>query len=50
VAQVGDSAINVSPEYEDCKRVAIEKKVPLKEVIEEVRAAALRIDFTDQSG
>jgi pyridinium-3,5-bisthiocarboxylic acid mononucleotide nickel chelatase len=50
VAHVGDSAINVSPEYEDCKRVAIEKKVPLKKVIEEVRAAALRVDFTDQSG
>lgn len=49
VAQVGDSAINVSPEYEDCKRVAIEKKVPLKEVMEEVRAAALGVDFTDQA-
>ena len=49
VAQVGDSAINVSPEYEDCKRAALERKVPLKEVMEEVRAAALGIDFTGQS-
>ena len=49
VAQVGDTAINVSPEYEDCKRAALERKVPLKEVMEEVRAAALGIDFTGQS-
>ena len=49
VAQVGDRAINVSPEYEDCKRAALERKVPLKAVMEEVRAAALGIDFTDQS-
>ena len=32
--------INISPEYEDCKRLALRKKVPLKEVFEEVRKEA----------
>jgi uncharacterized protein (TIGR00299 family) protein len=49
VAQVGKNAINVSPEYEDCKRAALERNVPLKEVMEEARAAASGIDFTAQS-
>jgi hypothetical protein len=29
--------VNFSPEYEDCKRLALEKKVPLKEVFEEAK-------------
>jgi uncharacterized protein (TIGR00299 family) protein len=29
--------VNLSPEYEDCKRLALEKKVPLKEVFEEAK-------------
>ena len=29
--------INVSPEYEDCKRLAIKKRISLKEVFEEAR-------------
>ncbi len=29
--------VNFSPEYEDCKRLALEKGVPLKEVFEEAR-------------
>jgi uncharacterized protein (TIGR00299 family) protein len=35
--------VNLSPEYEDCKRLALKKRVPLKEVFEEVKkeAAAL---------
>lgn len=32
--------VNFSPEYEDCKRLALEKGVPLKEVFEEVRKEA----------
>jgi uncharacterized protein (TIGR00299 family) protein len=44
VAQAGNKIINVSPEYEDCKRVAREKKLPLKAVMEEARAAASNID------
>jgi uncharacterized protein (TIGR00299 family) protein len=33
--------INLSPEYEDCKRLALEKKVPLKEIFEEARKEAM---------
>lgn len=42
-AQLGNETINVSPEYEDCKRVAHEKKIPLKEVMDETKAMC--IDF-----
>lgn len=38
-AEVDGRVVNVSPEYEDCKRVAIEKKLPLKEVLNVVRSA-----------
>lgn len=33
VAKLGSEIVNISPEYEDCKRVALERKVPLKEVM-----------------
>jgi uncharacterized protein (DUF111 family) len=33
--------VNVSPEYEDCKRLAVQKKATLKEVFEEARKEAL---------
>jgi hypothetical protein len=33
--------INLSPEYEDCKRLATEKGIPLKEVFEEAREEAV---------
>ena len=33
--------VNVSPEYEDCKRLALEKGVPLKEIFEEAKRAAI---------
>jgi hypothetical protein len=33
--------VNVSPEYDDCKLAAVKKKVPLKEVFEEVRKEAI---------
>src|SRR4030042_1900138 len=29
--------INLAPEYEDCKRLALTKKIPLKEVFEEAK-------------
>jgi uncharacterized protein (DUF111 family) len=35
--------INVSPEYEDCKRLALERKIPLKEVFEEARRLAVTV-------
>ena len=49
-ATMGDALINVTPEYDDCKRVAIEQQVPLKTVLEEptpsigVRSAAEPIE------
>jgi pyridinium-3,5-bisthiocarboxylic acid mononucleotide nickel chelatase len=33
--------VNLSPEYEDCKRLALEKGVPLKEVFEEAKRVAI---------
>jgi len=33
--------VNLSPEYEDCKRLALEKKVPLKEIFEEAKRLAM---------
>jgi uncharacterized protein (TIGR00299 family) protein len=33
--------VNLSPEYEDCKKLAIENRVPLKEVFEEARRVAI---------
>ncbi|OQX22916.1 MAG: TIGR00299 family protein [Desulfobacteraceae bacterium IS3] len=33
-AEIGDEIVNVMPEYEDCKRIALEKKIPLKQVME----------------
>ncbi len=40
VAENGKGVINVSPEYEDCRRLALEKKVPLKEVMAQAVAAS----------
>jgi uncharacterized protein (TIGR00299 family) protein len=39
-ASCGNEMLNVTPEYEDCRRVALEQKVPLKTVIEEARCQA----------
>ncbi len=43
VAETDNGIVNISPEYEDCKRIALERKVPLKEVMETAKAAALAI-------
>ena len=42
VAKIGDRTVNVSSEYEDCKRVAIKKNVPLKNVLDAARLAAAK--------
>jgi len=39
-ASHGGALINVTPEYEDCKRVAKEQDVPLKTVLEEAHSQA----------
>jgi uncharacterized protein (TIGR00299 family) protein len=41
IASQGDELINVTPEYEDCKRVALEQNVPLKTVLAEAHCQAL---------
>ncbi|MFZ3048555.1 MAG: nickel insertion protein, partial [Desulfatirhabdiaceae bacterium] len=37
VARAGGGIINVSPEYEDCRKAAIQGGVPLKTVMDSVR-------------
>jgi uncharacterized protein (DUF111 family) len=39
--------VNLSPEYEDCKRLALEKGVPLKEVFEEAKRVATTLQKTN---
>ncbi len=36
-------AVNLSPEYEDCKRLALGKGIPLKEVFEEAKRVAITL-------
>ena len=40
ISKLGDEIMTVTPEYEDCKRAAEEKQVPLKTVMEEAKAIA----------
>ena len=35
--------VNLAPEYEDCKRLALKKRVPLKEVFEEAKKEAMTL-------
>jgi len=37
------SVVNLSPEYEDCKRLALRKRIPLKDVFEEVKKEAMTL-------
>jgi hypothetical protein len=41
LAQWEGKVVNLSPEYEDCKRLALEKRVPLKKVFEEAKRVAI---------
>lgn len=40
-AAIGEQVVNTSPEYEDCKKAAIEHEVPLKQVMEAVRSMVI---------
>ena len=42
-ASRGNKIVNVTPEYEDCKRAAVERNVALKTVMEEARCKALTV-------
>jgi uncharacterized protein (TIGR00299 family) protein len=39
-ASIGEKIVNVSPEYDDCKKAAVENGVPLKQVMDMVRKLA----------
>ncbi len=41
LAKWKEDRVNLSPEYEDCKRLAFTQKVPLKEIYEEAKRVAL---------
>lgn len=41
VAKINGRRVNLTPEYEDCKRVAVEQDIPLIEVLNVVRSAAV---------
>jgi len=43
VAKIGERNVNVSPEYEDCKRLAMKKDVPLKNVLDAARSVATKL-------
>ena len=38
VATIGGEIVNIAPEYEDCKRAALDHRVPLKLVMDRVRS------------
>jgi uncharacterized protein (TIGR00299 family) protein len=40
IAKLGDEIVNIAPEYEDCRRLALERGVPLKEVMSAAIVAA----------
>ena len=42
LAELKGRLVNMSPEFEDCKQLALETGVPLKEIFELARAEALR--------
>jgi hypothetical protein len=41
IARWEGSVVNLSPEYEDCKRLALKKGIPLKDVFDEAKKKAM---------
>jgi uncharacterized protein (TIGR00299 family) protein len=37
ISKRGDEVLTITPEYEDCRRIAEEKQIPLKQVMEEAK-------------
>jgi uncharacterized protein (DUF111 family) len=37
ISKRGDEILTITPEYEDCRRIAEERQIPLKQVIEEAK-------------
>lgn len=46
ISRRGDEIMTVTPEYEDCKKLAEEKQVPLKTVMDEAKAKAISLQKT----
>jgi uncharacterized protein (TIGR00299 family) protein len=44
ISRQGEEVLTVTPEYEDCRKIAEEKQVPLKTVIEEAKSQFSRKD------
>jgi hypothetical protein len=44
IAGTGKEVVNAAPEYEDCRRLALEKGVPLKKVFEAAQRVALKLE------
>src|SRR6202161_1613801 len=44
IASMNGTVTNYAPEYEDCRRIAMENRVPLKTVMQEAAQAYLRCD------
>lgn len=42
LGKLGGEIVNVAPEYEDCRKIAHEKNLPLKQVCQEVLALAIQ--------
>lgn len=42
LAESRGRVVNMTPEYDDCKRVALEKRLPLKQVMDDVKMAAAK--------
>jgi uncharacterized protein (TIGR00299 family) protein len=40
VAKLGDQILNITPEYDECRRMAEDQRIPLKTVMEEARSRA----------
>jgi uncharacterized protein (DUF111 family) len=37
ISKRGDEVLTITPEYEDCRKIAEEKQIPLKQVMEEAK-------------
>ncbi len=37
ISRQGDEVLTITPEYEDCRKIAEEKQIPLKQVMEEAK-------------
>jgi pyridinium-3,5-bisthiocarboxylic acid mononucleotide nickel chelatase len=43
VAKLADKVLNITPEYDECRRIAAEQRIALKTVMEEARSQALAV-------